>query len=351
MAPPESAVLEAPAHPVNNFDLLRLFAALLVFWFHALVFTGRPAPLLFSWVTPGSLGVYIFFLISGYLVSKSWDSDPHPGRFLARRSLRIFPALVVLIMLTTLILGPALTTLPLAEYLHGSSFHRYFSNIVLLPRYALPGVFEHQAVPNAVNGSLWSLPVEFTLYLVLLLLGMTRTPRWAVAGLAIIGFWATLRWSVERGDAIVIYGMVAQDIVLFGVYFLLGVCVSRFRLERWLTITSLSVSVVAMIAAEPWPMVSRMISWLAFPCIFLTFGLSTSIAARLLSRLGDYSYGVYIYAFPVQQSIIYLWPSIPMSVYVLSTLALTFALAAMSWHVVERRALRWKPRKRVASIG
>src|SRR5665213_1599973 len=118
MAPPESAVLEAPAHPVNNFDLLRLFAALLVFWFHALVFTGRPAPLLFSWVTPGPLGVYVFFLISGYLVSKSWQSDPHAGRFLARGSLRIFPALVVL---TTLILGPALTTLPLTEYLHGSA--------------------------------------------------------------------------------------------------------------------------------------------------------------------------------------------------------------------------------------
>src|SRR5665213_1207038 len=296
MAPPESAALEAPAHPVNNFDLLRLFAALLVFWFHALVFTGRPAPLLFSWVTPGSLGVYIFFLISGYLVSKSWDSDPHPGRFLARRSLRIFPALVVLIMLTTLILGPALTTLPLAEYLHGSSFHRYFSNIVLLPRYALPGLFEHQIYPFAVNGSLWSLPVEFTLYLALMLLGLARTPRWGIAAIALIGCWATMRWSLSRENLIVVYGMVLQDVVMFGVYFLLGVCVGRFRLERYLTLSGLCASIVLMIAAEPWPMASRIVSWIAFPAIFLTFGLATSAAARALAGLGDYSYGVYIYA-------------------------------------------------------
>jgi len=347
MAPPESAPLEAPAHPVNNFDLLRLFAALLVFWFHALVFTGRPAPLLFSWVTPGPLGVYIFFLISGYLVSKSWESDPHPGRFLARRSLRIFPALVVLVVLTTLILGPALTTLPLTEYLHGSAFHRYFANIVLLPRYALPGVFEHQAVPNAVNGSLWSLPVEFTLYLLLLLLGIARAPRWVIAALAIAGCGATLQWSVVRDNLVVVYGMVLQDVVQYGVYFLIGICISRFRLERWLTVTSLCVGAVLMIAAEPWPTASRIVSWLAFPCVFLTFGLSTSMLARALARLGDYSYGVYIYAFPVQQSVNYLWPSLPMAIYVLSTLALTLALAAASWHVVEKHALRWKPRKPV----
>lgn len=334
-----------PSHPVNNFDLLRLFAALLVFWFHALAFTGRPIPMLFSWVAPGPLGVYIFFLISGYLVSRSWDADPHALRFLARRVLRIFPALAVLVLLSALVLGPALTTFTLRDYFHHPFFHQYFYNIVLLPRYPLPGVFDHQAIAHVVNGSLWSLPVEFTLYLAMLLLGITRAPRWAIVALVVATAWLTLQWSVLRDHLLIVYGMIVQDVVQYGVYFLIGVCISRYRLERWLTVTSLCAAVVLMIAVEPWPTVSRIVSWIAFPCIFLTFGLATSAAARALSRLGDFSYGVYIYAFPIQQSVLYLFPTLPMAVYVLSSLALILAFAAASWHLVERRALRWKPRR------
>jgi peptidoglycan/LPS O-acetylase OafA/YrhL len=341
-----AAVAQPAAHPINNFDLLRLFAALLVFWFHALAFTGRVPPLLFSWVPPGPLGVYIFFLISGYLVSKSWDSDPDALRFLARRSLRIFPALAVLVLLSALVAGPALTTLSLHDYFHNTRLRQYFCNLILLPHYALPGVFDHMRFASVFNGSLWSLTVEYTLYLALLLLGVARAPRWAIAVLTLAGCWATLQWSLVRENLVVVYGMVLQDVVQFGVYFLLGVCVNRFRLERWMTVTGLCASIVLMIAAEPWPMVSRAVSWIAFPLIFLTFGLSTSIAARWLARLGDYSYGVYIYAFPVQQSVLYLFPSLSMTAYVLLSLALTFAFAAASWHLVEQRALRHKPRRR-----
>jgi peptidoglycan/LPS O-acetylase OafA/YrhL len=350
--------LSGPARAVNNFDLLRLFAALLVFWFHALAFTGHLQPPLFSWVAPGPLGVYIFFLISGYLVSKSWASDPHPLRFLARRALRIFPALAVLVVLTALVLGPLLSRLSPHDYFNHPFFPQYFYNIVLLPRYPLPGVFEHQAIPNVVNGSLWSLPVEFTLYLALLALGVVRAPRGLLVVLLVAGMWFTLSWSLVRDHPVVVYGMVLQDVVEYGVYFLLGACVSRFGLERWLGVTSLCGAVVAMMAAEPWPLVSRAVSWVAFPCVFLTFGLATSVAARALARLGDYSYGVYIYAFPVQQAVLQLFPSLSIPTYVLCSLALTLMLAAASWHLVEQRALRWKPRKtqseaprRVADAG
>jgi peptidoglycan/LPS O-acetylase OafA/YrhL len=101
-----------------------------------------------------------------------------------------------------------------------------------------------------------------------------------------------------------------------------------------------------MIAAEPWPLASRIVSWFAFPAVFLTFGRASSVAARGLARLGDYSYGVYIYAFPVQQAVLYLWPTLPTRAYVLVALALTFACAAASWHLIERRAMRFKPRRR-----
>jgi peptidoglycan/LPS O-acetylase OafA/YrhL len=334
-----------PSHPVSNFDLLRLFAALLVFWFHADAMLGVPAPMLFSWVAPGALGVFIFFVISGYLVGMSWEHDPDALRFLARRALRIFPALVVLVLLTALVLGPALTALPPGEYFRHPLFRQYFSNAILLPRYALPGVFEHARVANVVNGSLWSLPVEFICYLGLLVLGVARVPRWVVAALTAAGCAATLAWALDRSHEMAVYERFLRDVVEYGTYFLIGTCVGRFRLERFLTVTSLCVAIVAMIAAEPWPLASRIVSWLAFPAVFLTFGRATSVAARGLARLGDYSYGVYIYAFPVQQMVLYLWPSLPTLAYVLVSLGATFAFAAASWHLVEIRAMRLKPRR------
>src|SRR5690606_11509196 len=97
-----------------------------------------------------------------------WWSDPHLGRFLMRRGLRLFPALIVLLALTVLVLGAMLTTLPLKEYATNGSTVRYFLyNAVLYPVYGLPGVFPDNPYPNAVNGSLWSLPVEVSMYLLL----------------------------------------------------------------------------------------------------------------------------------------------------------------------------------------
>lgn len=90
----------------NNLGALRLFAALLVLVGHAYGLRGLEGPLFLSTVPLGLLGISIFFVISGYLVTESWDRDPQPLRFLARRSLRIFPGLVVCVALCALVLGP-----------------------------------------------------------------------------------------------------------------------------------------------------------------------------------------------------------------------------------------------------
>lgn len=149
----------------NNFDLLRFIGAALVLFGHSFVFLGRPEPLAFGWLPYGPLGVYMFFTISGFLIVKSWNYDPCWYRFLARRALRIFPALAVCILLTLFVLGPALTTVSLTDYFRNPATYLYLLNVILLPIYSLPGVFADNTFPNAVNGSLWSLPLEFALYL------------------------------------------------------------------------------------------------------------------------------------------------------------------------------------------
>ena len=111
----QASVTPAPDHH-NNLTALRWFAACLVLYGHAHALLGLPEVLFLDIVPMGLLGVYIFFAISGYLVAQSWTRDPHVLRFLARRSLRIFPGLVVCTLLSVLVLGPLLTTLDANTY-------------------------------------------------------------------------------------------------------------------------------------------------------------------------------------------------------------------------------------------
>ncbi|WP_226858228.1 acyltransferase family protein [Diaphorobacter aerolatus] len=167
-------------HRFNNFDALRLVAALLVIWSHQFSVMGRPVPLILNGNEPGAVGVVLFFAISGYLVTGSWLADPHVLRFTRRRVLRIWPGLCVAVLGCALILGPLATTLPLAQYLRSPVTWDYFSNLWLQTKYVLPGVFETNPLPNGVNGPIWTIPLEVTCYLGLAVLGVfqvTRT-RW-----------------------------------------------------------------------------------------------------------------------------------------------------------------------------
>jgi peptidoglycan/LPS O-acetylase OafA/YrhL len=172
IAPPERA-------PRNNLDALRMIGAFLVIYGHCYALKGMPERHFLSWLPLGPLGVYIFFTISGYLVVDSWRRDPNLWRFAARRSLRIFPGLAVCVLLSAFVLGPILTPLPLRTYFTHSQVTDYLANIALDIHYSLPLVFATNPYPHIVNGSLWSLPVEFAMYVIVALVGAVRGNRWA----------------------------------------------------------------------------------------------------------------------------------------------------------------------------
>jgi peptidoglycan/LPS O-acetylase OafA/YrhL len=119
-----------PQH-TNNLTALRWLAALMVLYGHAFVFLGQHEPLFLGMMPLGPLGVWIFFSISGYLIMQSWTHDPHLLRFLAKRALRIFPALIVCILLSILLLGPGLTTLDLGAYFKSPITWSYLDNIAI----------------------------------------------------------------------------------------------------------------------------------------------------------------------------------------------------------------------------
>ncbi|MGN8273975.1 acyltransferase family protein [Pseudomonas sp. SMN5] len=332
-------------HKDNNLNLLRLIAALMVLYAHSFDFYGGSAPVFLGLTPYGGLGIDIFFIISGYLIVKSWDSSPSIINFLSKRSLRIFPALIVVVLISMLVLGPIATTLSIGEYFAHPQFMSYLKNIILSPVFYLPGVLEHARVPNAVNGSLWSLPVEFFMYLIVMGLGILfRGGRWVYAVATGSFMLVVIFWCWAGAPPTVIYGTDVRNIFLTGIYFLIGACYAKWRLERGFSLSGVCVLVMATILLAPYSAISKFLLWLALPYIVLAYGLSHSRLGSWINRLGDCSYGVYIYAFPVQQFVLLKFPTISYPLYLASTVVITLLLGYVSWHFIEKHSLKFKPK-------
>ncbi|WP_223522286.1 acyltransferase family protein [Pseudomonas sp. A-B-26] len=332
-------------HKDNNLNLLRLIAALMVLYAHSFSFYGKPTIGFLDLVPYGGLGISIFFVISGYLIVKSWGFNPSPVNFLMKRSLRIFPALIVVVLITMFLLGPAFSTLGVKEYFSHPLFPSYIKNIILKPVFALPGVLEHSRVPNAVNGSLWSLPVEFFMYLVVMGLGILfKGGRLVYAAVTALFAAVVIFWCWRDAPLIVIYGTDIREVFLTGIYFMMGACFAKFHLERWFSLSGVFVLLMVTIFLAPYSSGNSILTWLTLPYVVLAYGLSRSWLGSLVNKIGDCSYGVYIYAFPVQQFVLLKYPGIDYGSYLIVTILITLALGCCSWHLVEKRILKFKPK-------
>jgi peptidoglycan/LPS O-acetylase OafA/YrhL len=311
---------------LNSFDLLRLLAATAVIFHHDWPLAGLPVRRLFS-TDFGELGVGVFFVISGYLVTASWRRGPRLGDFLKKRLLRIEPALIVSLAVTALALGAYATTLPLADYFRSPEVWLYvLRNTLLYPvTYNLPGVFTHNPLPDSVNGSLWTLRLEFSFYLVVAALGLARllTPR-VVGALTVAAGAAFLLLHVARPDLGAGGPLRLADIsALNGFLFLAG---------AFLNLRDRPVPVWAAVLLTP----------LLLTPVWI-FGLPALVVAvgslRSVRLPGDISYGLYIYAFPLQQIL-----AAHGKLSFAAAVAATAPFAIASWFLVEKPALRLKPR-------
>lgn len=310
---------------LNSFDLLRLLAATAVILHHVAPLSGAPALRLFS-TDFGELGVGVFFVISGYLVTASWRRAPELGAFLKKRILRIEPALVVSLALTALVLGALVTTLPLADYFRTPQVWLYvLRNALLYPvTYELPGVFTRNPLPDTVNGSLWTLRLEFSCYLLVAALGVARllTPR-VVAGLAIVA-----------GALFVVLHIARPDLGATGILRLVDIAALNgflFLAGGFLHLRDRPVPIWAAVLLAPLLLTPAWIFGL--PALVVVLG-----SLRSVRLPGDISYGLYIYAFPLQQVL-----ATHSQLTFVTAFAATAPVAVASWFLVEKPALRLKP--------
>jgi len=323
---------------LNNFDALRLLAAFSVLISHQYALSGLSEPVLFGSTSLGHFGVLIFFSISGFLVSKSWRQDPQLGRFLAKRFLRIWPGLAMFTVLAACVLGPTVSTLSWRDYFSHAEFYEFFKTLKLFTiRQFLPGVFENNVWPGAVNGSLWTIPIEVRCYLTLALIGVVGLMRVPLAlGLGTAGF-------------AIYYFLIAPDPANhqfhFGLYFFVGVCCELFK-EHWEERVVPSMAMLCCLAGTLLLLDARPLAQLLFVAYSsIVIGSRSTPYLRRAGRFGDISYGVYVYAFGVQQSVMWLvGKDFPFVAGLLMTAVITAVCPLLSWHLVENPALRLKSR-------
>jgi peptidoglycan/LPS O-acetylase OafA/YrhL len=342
----------------NNFDLVRLVAAYSVVYAHSII-VQKPdghTDFVTEWLGfdySGSLGVFAFFLLSGLLVTASYDRQRSPARYLILRATRIWPAVAVASLFAIFVMGPLLTNLPLRQYFASSATWANldsFSTVTLGRRILLPGVFSDNPVPDAMFAPLWTLPVEVRYYVVVLvagMLGLLKSPRGMLVAV-LIGLipllvrpyfaphfhlaWRHLAPLAQGG-----YGFHPELVFLTGM--LLYALREHVDINGWTAVALWAVYLC--MRGTPF---AQALFYPAFAYGVLWIG-TTSLLHRFAPR-NDYSFGIYIYGFPVQQTVAHFWPALGhLSALVIAT-PFVIALAWLSWHGVEKPALNWT-RKRL----
>jgi peptidoglycan/LPS O-acetylase OafA/YrhL len=333
----------------NNLGLFRLLAAILVIWSHAYALTYNPQGedfifALTGFVDSGGIAVKFFFFISGILVTNSLVRGSSPNDFISARFFRVWPALFVCVALLTLVIGPLATDQSGPDYFGNSATWQFLlSNSVTSPiagwasssltLWYLPGLFTDLPL-RAVNGSLWTIPYEVVSYL------------------ALFGIWFV--WAQVRRFltlALVVYLLLTYLIpawtfldssytILLLLFFLgaaLAIWQNRIYIGIWLLLPLL-LSSVLLVGSK-----------LGHVFLFITFFMAiiwiSSFAQVKKIRLpGDYSYGTYLWGWPVQQLVTQLGVTTITFQNQLLVIAISVGLGALSWHFVEKPSMKFGKR-------
>lgn len=333
-------VAEALARPHNAFSGLRLALALMVVVSHAFSVVsgnGLDEPLARS--TGFSLGEHAvngFFAVSGFLVTMSYDRRGWRDYVIAR-SLRILPGLVAATLAVSLLLGGALTRLPLSEYLAAPELWRFVRGTLLSfkSNASLPGLFETNPLRSPL-GTVWTLKYETICYagvLVVGLCGLLRR-RWAVPALtAALAVLEVVRPEMPKGT---------ETALRLPLIFAFGACLYLWRDTVRLTPWPLLGLAAALLLQGHAPARTLLFLSESYAAVWLAF--LPPLARPALDPPADLSYGVYLYGWPIQQSLHALFPAASALALLPPALLLALLVAALSWYAVEKPALRLKAR-------
>ncbi|MFC1226779.1 acyltransferase family protein [Pedobacter sp. BG31] len=323
--------------------MIRLIAALMVIYGHSFILFdpkgySEPVGEILKNEYSGSLAVALFFFFGGLFVTQSYEHSKPKSSYLLKRLFRIWPALIICTLITVFIAGPFLTELPVYEYFTSKETWKYlFLNctIVFRAAYNLPGVFINNHYPNTVNGSFWTLPAEVRYYCLVFFLGIFnifKKPMLLVS--FVIGI--TLLFTTDKLTA---NGLTTSNItVKLLIIFLAG---SLSYAYRRLIIIDYRIALVLVLITLLSYFIYFQIIILYITMIYSALAIGISRVFKKLHLQGDYSYGIYIYGFLVQQIVANKIPELSSYQSMLITIPLSFILAILSWNMIEKPAITY----------
>ncbi|GGB82007.1 acyltransferase family protein [Dyadobacter sediminis] len=346
----------------NSFNLLRHIAAILVVYGHAYPLSGNGTIDKIQEISRGvfpsaQIGVFIFFSISGYLIAISLERSSSYINFLWKRFLRIMPGLAVCLIFIMLIIGPISTVLSTAAYFSSPQTYAFLKALKIFPDYPnyLPGVFETLPV-QLVNGSLWTLAYEVTLYVILMTLHIAFGKRTKSAVLVMI----ILLWSsffvwhgpvTSWNQPLRIIHLNLGELINFGLYFFIGSASFYFRnilkFKSYYMLAGLGILMFVYWLSSTMNFIPlSSIVWIRYMLLpYIIFYIALQFDTHeLMDGIGDLSYGIYIYSFPIQQFLQLKLGAYHFSSEIMFLIALLVIVpvAVFSWRWVENPALQYK---------
>ncbi|MGH4017967.1 MAG: acyltransferase family protein [Pseudonocardiaceae bacterium] len=349
------------ADPNTGFAWLRMIGALTVVVDHSTPLTdpSRVTVLPESWnLSPGYIALMGFFAMSGYQISDSWRQDPCWWRFSAKRVLRIWPPLLVVVICTAVVIGPLVTRLPTRDYFASNGTWGYIVNNagMYTLQHELPGVFTGNPYPWSANGAIWTLPMELTGYLLVLAFGLValiRRSRWltVVLLLAMVALDRRFQYTPgEPGGGGSFLSVPIGALTAFLVAFALGMVLHAYRDKIPLSPAVALALVGLQIAVQQTDAGPFMLPLMA------GYG-AVVLAHHWPARLEGYgrwvygSYGAYVWGFPIQQLLI--MAGVTQRWYLaLLAVPLAYVVGCLSWRYVEEPTMSLRryltPRRRPA---
>jgi peptidoglycan/LPS O-acetylase OafA/YrhL len=333
----------------NNFNFLRLLFALFVVITHAHTLSATPTGDYLSRLTNGQItlsfiGLSGFFTISGYCVYKSLDRSTGIAVYYWKRILRIFPGLFIVLLLTVL-LGPLVYDSGIYSYLANRSVWTYLpSNMTLFHQQGMiDGIFTNNPYDPTINGSLWSLLYEFAFYI--FLSGLFFIPKhkgrtftvFLVLGVLVTG---SLWFRAQLGSLAFI--LEAGLVLEFAPFFFSGALMAMLPAASIRQQNNALVGLMLLLILATYAGAFTYARYFTLPPMVVWIGLrSTGLLVSFIEKLGDISYGIYIYSFPVQQTLMHYFH---WNTFELMAVSLVISCLAgyLSWHWVEKRFLRYK---------
>jgi peptidoglycan/LPS O-acetylase OafA/YrhL len=334
---------------INNFDFLRFLFALFVVISHSYALSGIPEKDNWLCVLTGNqlnfsqLGLNGFFVISGYFIFESLQRSKNLLDYYKKRFLRLFPALFMVLLLSVLMIPFVYSgTRPL---LQNTSFWTYLPFNLSL--YGFQGVVEGVFDTNkyhAINGSLWTIRYEFSLYFALSLLLLVKGYKKLTMSLLVLVFalfYICYNFYLSRLGGASLFNLVGVHVLNLGTFFIGGSVLASLDFKNWNYRNQIGITTLLLLTLAVSFGYYDILKHVLFSICILAIGFFPLPVWSDFGKFGDSSYGIYIYSFPIQQLLVYFGIK-TIDVLLFFSILISIGFGYASWHGIEKKALLLK---------